>query len=34
MIEIVALNGEDYYAVPGQMSYIKANREKFHTGKI
>ncbi|MEW5784510.1 MAG: M28 family peptidase [Bacillota bacterium] len=31
VIEIVALNGEDYYAVPGQMSYIAANRDKFHT---
>lgn len=28
-IELVAFNGEDYYAVPGQMNYIAANSEKF-----
>jgi len=28
-IELVAFNGEDYYAVPGQMNYITLNREKF-----
>jgi len=28
-IEIVALNGEDYYAVPGQMSYLESNRNNF-----
>ncbi len=28
-IELVAFNGEDYYAVPGQMNYIAANQEKF-----
>ena len=28
-IEIVALNGEDYYAVPGQMAYISANMNDF-----
>ncbi len=28
-IELVALNGEDYYAVPGQMLYIAKNRERF-----
>jgi len=28
-IELVAFNGEDYYAVPGQMSYIAANQGKF-----
>lgn len=28
-VEIVALNGEDYYAVPGQMNYIAANRDAF-----
>jgi aminopeptidase YwaD len=28
-IEIVALNGEDYYAVPGQMQYITKNHENF-----
>ncbi len=30
-IEIVALNGEDYYAVPGQMNYIAANQNQFDT---
>ena len=30
MLEIVALNGEDYYAVPGQMDYIYRNRNKFN----
>jgi aminopeptidase YwaD len=29
MIEIVAFNGEDYYAVPGQMNYIAANQSSF-----
>jgi len=29
MLEIVALNGEDYYAVPGQMDYIYKNKNKF-----
>lgn len=28
-IEIVALNGEDYYAVPGQMMYIAENHGAF-----
>ncbi|MFW5792953.1 MAG: M28 family peptidase [Bacteroidota bacterium] len=28
-IEMVALNGEDYYSNPGQMNYIQANRDKF-----
>lgn len=28
-LEIVALNGEDYYAVPGQMDYIRKNKGKF-----
>ena len=28
-IEIVALNGEDYYAVPGQMLYIAENQGHF-----
>lgn len=28
-IEIVALNGEDYYAVPGQMCYIAENQGHF-----
>jgi len=30
-LEIVAFNGEDYYAVPGQMNYIAANQGKFGT---
>ncbi|MCP4607416.1 MAG: M28 family peptidase [Planctomycetes bacterium] len=29
LLEIVAFNGEDYYAVPGQMDYIKTNQEYF-----
>lgn len=29
MIEIVAFNGEDYYAVPGQMNYIMQNQGLF-----
>lgn len=29
LVEIVALNGEDYYAVPGQMNYIAANQDAF-----
>jgi len=29
LIEIVAFNGEDYYAVPGQMNYIAQNEGKF-----
>lgn len=28
-IELVAFNGEDYYAVPGQMNYVMANQGKF-----
>lgn len=28
-IELVAFNGEDYYAVPGQMKYIEQNEGKF-----
>lgn len=30
LLEIVALNGEDYYAVPGQMHYIRKNQEHFN----
>lgn len=30
-IEIVALNGEDYYSVPGQMNYVMANQDRFDT---
>ena len=29
LIEIVAFNGEDYYAVPGQMLYITKNQDHF-----
>jgi aminopeptidase YwaD len=29
LVELVALNGEDYYAVPGQMKYIAANQDHF-----
>lgn len=29
LIEIVTFNGEDYYAAPGQMNYISANKDKF-----
>lgn len=29
LLEIVAFNGEDYYAVPGQMDYIRRNQEHF-----
>ncbi len=29
LVELVALNGEDYYAVPGQMKYIAANQGQF-----
>ncbi len=28
-VELVAFNGEDYYAVPGQMKYIEQNKEGF-----
>ncbi|TQV79178.1 M28 family peptidase [Denitrobaculum tricleocarpae] len=30
-IELVALNGEDHYAVPGQVAYMAANRGLFDT---
>jgi aminopeptidase YwaD len=29
LLEIVAFNGEDYFAVPGQMDYIRNNQEHF-----
>lgn len=29
-IEVVALNGEDYYAVPGQMDYLAANEGRWN----
>ncbi len=33
-IELVAFNGEDYYAVPGQMKYIEQNDGKFDDIKL
>ncbi len=30
LIELVAFNGEDYYAVPGQMCYLRANQGRFN----
>ncbi|MFC2053805.1 M28 family peptidase [Chloroflexota bacterium] len=30
LIEIVAFNGEDYYAVPGQMLYLINNQDRFN----
>ena len=29
-IEIVALNGEDYYSNPGEQLYLKQNEDRFH----
>ena len=29
-IEIAAFNGEDYYAAPGQMLYLRENQDRFH----
>ncbi|MFC1786354.1 M28 family peptidase, partial [Candidatus Neomarinimicrobiota bacterium] len=29
-IEIVAFNGEDYYAAPGQMEYLRKNQNRFN----
>lgn len=29
LLEIVAFNGEDYFAIPGQMDYIRKNQEHF-----
>jgi len=29
LLEIVAFNGEDYFAVPGQMDYIRKNQKHF-----
>lgn len=29
MVEMVALNGEDYFSVPGQMLYVDLNRGRF-----
>lgn len=30
MIELVAINGEDHYAVPGQMNYLSSNQGYFN----
>ncbi len=30
LIEIVALNGEDYFSVPGQMQYVNQNQNHFN----
>ena len=29
-IELAAFNGEDYYAVPGQMLFVRQNQDRFH----
>ncbi len=29
-LEIVALNGEDYYSAPGQVQYLKSNADRLH----
>jgi len=29
LIELMALNGEDYYAVPGQMLFVQQNQDRF-----
>ena len=29
-IELTAFNGEDYYAVPGQMLFLRQNQDRFH----
>ena len=31
MIELVAFNGEDYYAIPGQMRYIRSMQDHFRS---
>lgn len=33
-LEVIAFNGEDYYAVPGQMLYIKQNNRDFKDVKL
>lgn len=33
-IEIAAFNGEDYYAVPGQMNYLAINQNRFDEIKL
>ncbi len=30
-VEIVAINGEDYYSAPGEMEYMQRNEGKFYT---
>jgi len=34
MVELVALNGEDYFSVPGQMLYVEQNRDRFFEIKL
>lgn len=34
MIELVALNGEDYYSNPGQQQYLAQNAERYDTIKL
>lgn len=34
MVELVALNGEDYFSVPGQMLYVAQNQGRFHEIKL
>jgi len=33
-IELLAFNGEDYYAVPGQMDYIRTNQNSFDSIRL
>jgi len=33
-LEIVALNGEDYYSAPGQMKYLEENESRFSNIKL
>jgi aminopeptidase YwaD len=34
LIELVAFNGEDYYSAPGQMIYIKRNKDRFKSSPL
>ncbi|HNZ29523.1 MAG TPA: M28 family peptidase, partial [Candidatus Goldiibacteriota bacterium] len=33
-VELLALNGEDFYAVPGQMKYLELNKDKMQGIKL
>lgn len=33
-IELVALNGEDYYSIPGQMAYIEKTKNNLKTSSL